>query len=182
MNITFDEVGHTYRDEAGRELPSVTTVLKGVGLIDSHASEWHMQRGTAAHMGIELYERGTLDETSLDPELVPYLAAWKAFKAETGLVVEEMERIIGHPVYRYAGRVDGIGTLAGKAVLFDLKTGAFQKWWVLQSAAYNLITKCARQISIELRDDGTWSITEHKDKTAAGKFLACLTVYNLINQ
>jgi hypothetical protein len=179
MNITFIEDGHIYRDEAGRELPSVTTILKEVGLIESHGTEWHMDRGSAVHRTIELHEKGTLDESVLDPVLRPYLQAWMDCKAKTGLQVEEMERVVAHPVYRYAGRVDGIGTLGGKTALSDIKTGAFQRWWILQSAAYNLITKCARQISIELRDDGTWGMTEHKDKTAAGKFLACLTVYNL---
>jgi len=173
--ITIDEK-HVYR-LAGRIIPGVTSIIKACGLIDLQwATKRDMDRGTAVHRAVHLYELDDLDERSLDPVVPPYLAAWKAFKAETGYVSATYEQMIYHPTYQYAGTLDQTGTLNGRTCLIDLKTGACQPWWKWQGAAYNAIAKMQDRYSLELHDDGKWKLIPHTDKRDFQRFLACLTV------
>jgi hypothetical protein len=178
--ITFDADAHVYRDAQGRVVPGVTGIIRACGLMDTQwASEWHMQRGSAVHRAVELDEQGDLDEASLDSVIVPYLDAWRRFKTELHYISVEQERKIYHPVYRYAGTLDQIGILNDKSTLIDIKTGAYQPWWALQTAAYNAVSKCRYRYSIELHNDGKYKLIQHKKNTDLQAFLACLTVWNL---
>lgn len=178
--INFDAERHVYTDSQGREVPSVTGIISAGGLIDTKwSTAWHMERGTAVHRAVELFEQGDLDEGSLDPVIVPYLDAWHRFRAETGYVSNALEQRIYNPVYRYAGTLDQIGIMQDRTCLVDLKTGTCQRWWALQTAAYNAVAKCRDRYSLELHGDGTYRLIQHTKKTDFQAFLACLTVYNL---
>ena len=88
---TYDPATHTYKtDDVVR--PGVTTILKKARLIDTDApwfDEYSRDRGTAVHLACELWDLGTLDESTLDPVLVPYLDGWRLFMAETGAVWDD---------------------------------------------------------------------------------------------
>lgn len=70
--------------------------------------DWYKERGTYIHQMAELYKLGKLDEDTLDEQLRPYLAALKKYECE-------------------APHIKGVG---------DYKSGVFQKWHLLQTAAY----------------------------------------------
>ncbi len=174
--ITIDDQ-HIYRINGRVMSGSVTGIIRDAGLMDvSWSSEWHMQRGKAVHMAVEFYEQGDLDEASLDPAIVPYLAGWKLFKSETGYESKELEQMIYHPIYQFCGTLDQTGIMDGRTCLLDIKTGIYQPWWALQTAAYNSIAKCKRRLSVQLTDEGKYKITEYKGKTDWQKFLAAMTV------
>jgi len=173
--ITLNE-NHRYQVN-GREVDGVTDIIKSAGLMDvGWSSDWHMARGKAVHKAIEYYEQGDLDESRLDPAILPYLAGWKLFRAETGYESQEHERMIYHPVYQFCGTLDQIGIMDGQTCLVDIKTGVYQPWWALQTAAYNSIAKCRRRLSVQLTDEGKYKVTEHSNKLDFQRFLAAMTV------
>lgn len=174
--VTMDE-NHVYRDESGRVVPGVTGIIRACGLMDDHGwNDYARDRGTAAHKAIELYERGTLDPASLDPVIAPYLDGWIAFKNNTGYESDTLEQVIFSPIYRYAGTLDQTGFIGKHTCVLDIKTGGKQAWWALQTAAYNAVAKRTARYSLQITGDGTWKLTQHKDKNDIRVFLACLTV------
>ena len=100
----------------------------------------------------------------------------------TAIIIDKIGSKIYHPVYRYAGTLDQVGILNDKSALIDIKTGAYQPWWALQTAAYNAVSKCHYRYSLELHGDGKYKLIQHKKTTDLQAFLACLTVFNLKQQ
>ncbi len=174
--ITIDE-NHVYHDGAGRVVPGVTGIIRACGLMDENGwNDYARERGTAVHKAIELYEQADLDAASLDQVIIPYLDGWIAFKNDTGYESDTLEQMIYSPTYRYAGTLDQTGFIRCKTCVLDIKTGSFQPWWALQTAAYNAVAKAQERYSLELRTDGTWKLIKHTDKNDWRVFLACLTV------
>ena len=48
QGLTFDDVLHKYYAD-GKEFPSVTTIIRRVLGDKGHGTQWHMDRGSAAH-------------------------------------------------------------------------------------------------------------------------------------
>lgn len=180
MSITIDS-NHVYRNAGGRIVPGVTSIIRSAGLMGdtSYFTDFARDRGTAVHLAIELLEQDDLDRSSLDDVTSPYVEAWERFKSEAGYVSEKQELKIHNKTYNYAGTADQVGNIGKDTVLIDIKTGVYQKWWALQCAAYNEVTKCKRRLSVELKNDGSYRMTEHTDKLDFQRFLACLTVHNI---
>lgn len=137
--IVLEQPDHIYREvKSGIVLPGVTTILKVGGFIDDRFyTELARQRGTAAHLAIHFLEKGTLDPFSVDPIVEPYVESYKGFKRISGYKVLYHEKLVYHPIYRYAGSLDSVGLLNGKEVIIDFKTGDVQAWAGIQIAAYN---------------------------------------------
>jgi len=105
---TFEDEGHIYE---GGTLESVTQILQAEGFIDTtFYNERGRERGSFVHLAIHLDIMGELDEDTLDPELVPYLTAWRDFMNESGFHVEQTEQPMQSTVYGYAGTPDVIGS------------------------------------------------------------------------
>ncbi len=91
--LTFREEDHQYfwgKDE----VPSVTQILAGAGLVDfSHVNEETLKQaadfGTNVHNMTALYDRGELDVFGLDAPLVPYLEAWRKFRKMSVQLLED---------------------------------------------------------------------------------------------
>jgi hypothetical protein len=106
--VEFQEEGHLY--EGGR-LPSTTGILKAEGFIDARFyTEESRTRGTYVHLATHYDDSGELDEGTVDPDIMPYLEAWRKFKAESGFIVERSEVPMKSSLYHYAGTIDRIGT------------------------------------------------------------------------
>lgn len=136
--LTFEAETHTYWYE-GRKIPSVTQILKGVGIIDdSWFTEESRTRGSYVHEATHLDDIGTLDEDSLDAAIRPYVEQWRRFKSECKVTISSIEEMVYDPIYGYAGRFDRtlfFGDCTTE-VLPDIKTGSKAKWHCLQTAAY----------------------------------------------
>jgi PD-(D/E)XK nuclease superfamily len=137
----FDEPTHTYTVN-GRAVPSVTTVLKSVRLIDFGAVadatlERARQRGTAVHQILHYLIEGALDQNSVDPALAGYVESAKAWLFDSGFTPIAVEQRLYHPAYHYAGTTDLVGYLNGTPTVADWKTGrAADAAADLQLAAY----------------------------------------------
>ncbi len=150
--LILDE-NHRYTLD-GRPLDGVTSILKEAGLINGYGSDWYLHRGTAIHKATEFYDRGTLDEDTIDPQIAGYLESWKRFRLDQDYQPTYYELSFSDPVLLYAGTLD-------RLPLIDLKSGAFAPWHVLQLAAYwNLIrvnmgqSHCLTPMGIYLDEDG----------------------------
>lgn len=183
--LTFDPETHTYR-KGETVLPSVTQILKDVGLIDTtfFAPE-HADRGTRVHEATVFWDETGMDDDTLPEEWAGYLSAWKKFREETGFVPYHIEQAFCSD-QGYAGTVDRIGkTHKINPLLLDIKTGPSQPWHRLQLAAYALLVKKELNIPIwdmwgvHLRKDGTYAVESYKSIEHSADWLAVLRVYHI---
>lgn len=188
MALTRDEA-HIYCLD-GKPLPSVTTVLRGVGLIDTaHFSDAARLRGQYVHAAIALDHDGALDDEALDSGLAPYVEAWRACKRDMGLTVLSYESMVVDAERGYAGTYDLIARESDNPlvppVLIDIKTGEPQDWVRYQVAAYCRAAKTPempvlRRASVWVKDDGTYRVDFYTGRQDEAIFLAALTLYPLL--
>ena len=184
MQITFDQTTHTYTDEAGVRLPSVTQILKGAGLVDYSmyaGAEYAAARGTAVHIACQYWDEGDLDYDQLDPELIGYVDAWVRFREDSGFIPELIEHRISCESPRYAGMLDRYGRVNSAEWLVDIKTGTPHPATAIQTAAYaealGKLGQCKRR-AVYLRNNGMYSLEAHNsDVRDWGVFRAAYTTY-----
>jgi hypothetical protein len=190
QQLEFDAATHTYR-AGGVIVPSVTQILEAVGVVDYSylppaTRNMALARGSAVHLACQFDDEGDLDEGALDPALLPYVLAWRAYRAEVGFVPQEIERRVHSSRYGYAGTLDRTGTNGrGDLCLIDLKTSRAEGWVKLQTAAYTGALDEPRRYlrgCAELHADGTYRalwFPAAEWQLDFGDFLACLHVYRL---
>ncbi len=134
--ITFDPVTHEYRLPDGRLVPSVTQILRAVGVsLDfeeirqrsasiASAIDYKRDLGTALHLDAHAYDDNDLVWATVHPTVRPYLDTWAEFRGNTGVTPLTRERCVYHPGLFYAGKLDGIFRHpTGKRILIEIKTG-----------------------------------------------------------
>jgi hypothetical protein len=190
--LTFDEERHVYLLD-GAVLPSVTTIISplvDLSAIDPDILERARMFGTAVHMTAELHDKGILDMSTVDAPLMPYLEAWQRFMRECGWQNEEIEGRVVHPVYRYAGTFDRVGTInkRGRRVrgILDIKTGsevgdsvgvqlaAYQNAYNYQHPTAKTITRW----SVRLTEDRKYKLDEWTEPDDWFTFLSLLQIRN----
>jgi hypothetical protein len=137
--IEFDEPSHTYTVD-GREFPSVTHILEpytGLEFVDRELLRKAAEFGNHVHLACHLYDRGELDEDTLDPELVPYLDGWKHFLDDSGAIVILSEYRVASRKHGYAGTFDKMLFWGKSNRMVDIKSGSvLPKTVGPQTAAY----------------------------------------------
>jgi hypothetical protein len=195
--IHLDEATHTYTVD-GVEVPGVTRILDEVLQeyrgVDPDVLRRAQERGTAAHKAAELYDLGTLDFTSLHPEVEPRLEAYIKFLADTGFEPDTIEKPVYSARYGYCGTPDRTGKAKGhkRRWLIDLKTPAvLQRSVGPQTAAYECAAResgvigakeVIERYALQLRDDGTYKLIALRDPGDMNVFLAALTIYRFKNR
>lgn len=150
-DVEFDEATHTYSYN-GVVLPSVTQILQAEGFVNTaFYDEWSRNKGSMVHLAVKYYLSGELDEETLDPEIVPYLTAFKRFCDDTAFTVDQTEIPKRHTIYKYAGTPDIIG-------------GALDK-------------KCHRY-ALELHNNGKYTLIPFTDRNDGQIFLAAVACHN----
>jgi len=179
--FTFDEEAHEYfLDE--RLIPSVTTLLQEVGLIDISKFpdiEFYRERGKAVHSATEFWDKGTLDEDSVEERIVPYLDAYKRFRQETGFVPDATE-LPGYSESLWcAGTLDKIGMFNGVGAIIDLKSNSVAPWAAIQLAGYNLIHGGGHnRFGLALKNNGTYKLHKFTDYADHRIFEGAAIIYN----
>jgi hypothetical protein len=108
---SFDADTHTYRDDEGGVIPSVTRILKDAELTPAlykTLDPWYAEKGHAVHAATEYFDRGTLDPDSVDPQIKGYLDAYRQFRKDLPLDILSIELRLRHPRYRYSGTIDRV--------------------------------------------------------------------------
>lgn len=184
--LTFDEATHTYMLD-GVRLPSVTGIIGKILPYDFNASEWHMQRGTATHRACELLDNASLDWLTVDPEILPRVQAWEAFRRDTPqLKLVTCEERLAHDGLMFAGTVDRIFSDGKTLTVCDLKNSVSPQVKI-QLAFYSLLWAHNKHhqpleaVAVELTEDGAYRchwMTNRELRIAERQALAVLSVYN----
>ena len=128
-DLSFDREHHIFSiTSTGERLPSVTQVLASEGLSPDYSwvAPWYALRGTYVHKATELSDNGKLDESTVDEEIKPYLAAYQKFRKEWGREIVEVEFMAWSKTYRYAGVIDRVITGTKNYILFLRKDGTYR--------------------------------------------------------
>lgn len=172
----FEKESHKYFF-GDQELPSVTRVLIGAGLIDT---QWYTEvgraRGSAIHIACQFDDEGDLDEETLDPAVAPYLEAWRAFRKDTGFEPTETEQPSFDAIRGYAGTPDRIGRRGNKKSVVDIKSGGKHPAYQIQLAAYanlQLEPMSYERLQVRLQGDGKYFC----DMFPKSEFMADLNIF-----
>ncbi len=178
----FDEKEHKYSYD-GKQLPSVTTVIKEV--LDIQYPDYaiyHATRGTYVHKAIELYLNGTLDFSSVDKTIKPYLDSFIKFQEKAKIEPILLEERFADKDITFAGTVDIVGKVKGKTYLFDIKTGQKQDSYNAQMAGYKKLlndndTEIDGIYILDLKPEGCKVIKVENIEKYWGLFEGMLKVY-----
>ena len=125
--LKFDPITHRYYLD-NKQIDGLTSTIAEAGLIGNYGSEWHMDKGTAIHLATELWDRGTLDESTIDVRINGPLESWKRFRDDQGYAPMEIEYPTYHPELLVGCKIDRLpGPL-------DIKSGSPEPWHILQIA------------------------------------------------
>ncbi len=170
--ITFDAPTHVYRAD-GRVLTSVTTILKAVGLYDTHefTDPKHRMMGSAVHKICQLIDSGRYDEEATHEEIRPFGRAYQKFVADTGFKGLFWEQGFGDPTLGVGGTFDVIGQVDGEFWMLDFKKGNVPDLVPVQLAAYESLLATAVPINAYLIDHAPakWNIKDWTHRTSHKK-------------
>lgn len=189
--IEYNDERHEYRI-AGVVVPSVTQVIAPLGpdlsFVDAELLERASNFGRAVHAACEQDDNDMLDEAELSAPLVPYLDAWRKFKADLDVKILRNEEIVYSDVWKIAGRLDRMATLRGKLAVIDIKTcSTIHRVTGVQLAGYE---QCARDLGVILRretvlrlavqllDGGFYVFKRYEDPTDKQAFIACTQLFH----
>lgn len=145
MNVVhFDKLTHTYTTDGGIVLPSVTTVIKFVGLSDStYYTDEARQRGSDAHDAIAAFLTGDAD--TFPAHIAAYVSQVKRYL--NGGKVEPLfcEEPLEDRARRFAGTPDIIARFvqSKRLGIIDVKAGARERWHEVQVEAYAQLVQIA---------------------------------------
>ena len=162
--IHFDPTTHEYITDEGRIVPSVTQRIKRAGLLGPAAQFYSAEsadRGTAIHLACEHRDQGRDVTAFLRGEFGGFLTSYIKWCEAMEPVWTSIETPQYSPRYQTAGTADRVGTINGRPVVLDLKTGRGGKasWHGIQVAFYDLIhddlpPRQRRRIVLYLRSNG----------------------------
>ncbi len=194
---TFDPVKHQYFVD-GVKVPSVNEIIdatlegeqaakKGYGFYPEAAT-----RGTYVHELIQLWIADNLDESSLDPELEPYFAAFKRCWTEQVMIAHHVEKRGYAPSFGFCGTRDLIGCAGyepnGKRILCDWKTGQIRKRVEYQLGGYAMLgideglPPLDELWAVQLKKDGSYRVKSYEPNAAIQKWAGLLSQYQVLKR
>lgn len=188
-NLLFFDQGHKYTLD-GEELPSVSEICRFLSReIYGDVSQYHLdhaaERGTAIHKACEALDKfGSVD---VQDDILPYVQAYLTFRKEHKAEWDKIEYTTYHKELGYAGTLDRLGKLDGKASILDIKT-SYTIHNPMASAQLNLYRKMmeANGYKVEalyilhLKKDGTYKLKQFEfDDTVPD---ALLTLHNTLKK
>lgn len=178
--LQFDPDTHTYTLD-GVVLPSVTRIIGAAGMMDKR---WYTEAGRRRGQDIatvtELDDMGTLPEDRVPEHLMPYLRAWRRFRADSGYTMAAIEHRVHSALHGFAGTIDRVALHSRRrgSTIIDIKRGGQVPSYALQTAAYaSCVPRAVERMCVQLKDNGTYTVHIHEDVGDEADFLAALRVY-----
>ena len=185
--LAFNSEAHAYTWN-GFRVPSVTQVLSvcnDLTFINPARLEAARDFGHNVHLMTDLFDRGELDEATLDLNLLPYLTAYKQFLFDTHFTVETSEERLFHPTLLYAGTSDKRGKLRKASAVLDIKSGVFMPAYVgAQTAGYQQLVigmKPKRRLCLQLMLN-RYKLHSLTDPADWPFFVSCLNLWQYLNR
>jgi hypothetical protein len=190
-DFSYDDDLHEYRNSAGIVRPSVTQTLKIGGVIDYSMVppailENARRRGTNVHAWTAEFDKhGSIDETWLEEDEVPYFEAWLKFRRESRFVICETERPMLSTIagMELGGTPDRVGFLGRSKFVVDIKCcRARHAGWALQLADYEMMLTGRPRVGhlgrmiVQLLPTGNYNSFSYDDPTDASGAIAALTL------
>lgn len=188
----FDETRHLYFLD-GKHVPSVSRILRPItsaayGTIDKDVLLRAAEFGTAVHACTEFLDEGELDDSSLQPEWIPYVDAYKKWHQDMHPTILNIE--CRFACSKYAGTIDRIVRIDGEDWIVDIKTTSEIHPHVgLQLAAYEALvrnftgtSKRLRRAALQLRGDGSYRFKVFNELGDYACFSALLNIYAWIKK
>ncbi len=187
--LTFTKQNHEYRYE-GVVIPSVSEILSGAGLsnfsmVNRRMLEIAQERGENVHLACEYYDRGILDESTVDPDLAGYVDGWKAFVADYKPKFKMIEEKLCNLDLWFAGTMDRVATIKCKQTIIDIKTGVKSKAHEVQLGAYSFFKEMKNvkaAWTVYLSKTGKYTIEVHDLERGRKVFLSALTLHKYKNK
>lgn len=158
MNLVFDPESHRYSLE-GVEIPGVSRILDASGFGTKYPPGDYKERGSAVHKASVYIDQGKI--IKVGEGIDGYLTGYRAFLRDFHVQWSLMEYACFHPTLLYGGTLDRFGSIDGRPLLLDIKTGTPPLPRLsLQLAAYALIvaTRNCLRWGLELTADGRYKI------------------------
>ena len=177
--LEFNEETHTYKLD-GKVIPSVTQIIDELLPTNYKPNDWYLQRGKAVHACAAMIARGVdfVSDSRIDGQVRAIEKFFKEVKPEVfGVEIKLVSKS-----YRYGGTYDLAARIDGKYVLVDYKGTVEIERTGLQLAAYSrlCIPLIVYGIGVEIREDGTYKMTEPiKLKNYYREFLALRATYGI---
>lgn len=137
--LVFNPDKHEYRNpQTNAIIPTVTQVLHGTGIYPDFAcvNQWYADRGTMVHKACALIIAGKLDRSSLDPRIRGFVRSFEIWLDESRFQAAASELIIHNEVLGVAGTADLVGLIGDVPWLPDIKCGAYERGYNIQTAGY----------------------------------------------
>ncbi len=199
-DIQFDEATHSY--SVGNERwSSVTQIISPLHILDGiplAALQAAADFGRNVHAATDLFDKGILDEEALDPHLEPYLAGWKSFLRDSGVVVLASEVRVSHRLLKVAGTLDKLTRWKRFKKQFrcilDVKSGAQIHWTVgLQTAGYRELyldtyglldpetgePLSTTRLCVHLKPEGIYKLHVLDDSRDRNDFISAVNFHNM---
>lgn len=180
-----DPHGYWLGDE---QLPSPSSVFADLGLVNpAFFTPGSRARGRAVHAGIHYALKGTLDWSTLDPDLHGYVKSGLLLVDRIKPTIIRYETPLYHKTLRFAGTSDIEWETSGWRWVIDWKSGKAPKVTRYQTAAYEML---ARDIgrpflraAVELQEDGSIAnIIRYDDHNDAAAWINLLGAYRIRQQ
>lgn len=180
--LIFYDTGHIYELD-GERVPSVSEITRFLsreiyGDVSQYKLDHAAERGTKVHKLTEALDK--YGEIEAPSDILPYLQAYLAFRAEHKVEWREIEKAHYHPDKLYAGTIDRVGMVDGKTCIVDIKTSSSLKK-PLYGAQLNLYRMMLPNLEIDalyilhLKNDGKYKLVELP--IADDVALACITLH-----
>jgi hypothetical protein len=176
--IQFDPDKHKYF-VGGREIPSVTTILKEITILDDRWFKPGSDRlGTKVHEYLELIDKGY--QIAIAPTLRGYIKAYEDFKkANSSFKIKHIELPLYDKKLKVCGKVDRIfENSEGEELIVDIKSGVHLRFHTLQLTGYAMAygNKSARIGGLYLSADGKYKYKEYD--RADNLWRSCVKVHD----
>ena len=169
------------------ELPSPSKVFVDLGLVNP---QWYTEksraRGKAVHVGIHFAIKGTLDWSTLHPELHGFVRSGLLWIDRRKPTITRLETALYHPAILFAGTFDAEWEQDGWPWIIDWKTGKAPKVTRYQTAAYAMmaarlgVVRPHKRAALELQEDGTIAnLVPYEDHTDGIGWLNLLGAYRI---
>jgi len=170
-DLLFDDANHRYK-LAGVLVPGVTSVLESAGLIDYRflgaRREEYLRRGRDVHAATHADDLDSLDESTVQPEYMGYVQAWRAFRRDYGFTADRLEHRVCNRQYGFAGTLDRTGAVRdGSHIILDIKSGVAPRAVRFQLAAYAsclLHPRSRRRRCVEVHADGSYRVIGYETR------------------